>query len=297
MASTEEDVASRLDAELSLLDAMYPSSVTWMCQSREVRFKTSTSASSGELQLRLPDTYPGSGLPSVISACDGTRNDVRERMRCAMRELGLVEGEECLDRVVGAFEGVVRVRVPLIRWSFLYFYEHGLRTPTGSETGIDSTTSGTNMQLETQDPPSSSKTVIIWLHHLLATSKRKLAINPTLHGSANPSLSLSTSTPNTHQSISGITKPGYPGILIFSGASRLVDAHVRELKDLNWQAFQVRYDSTDDGADRRCRWGFVHEESENGRGRIVEVETMAEVVKGIVGERERGVFLRCVGVK
>jgi hypothetical protein len=119
MALPKEDSSSRLDAELSLLDAMYPSSVTWVSKSRELRFKASASASSGDLQLRLPDTYPSRGLPSVISACDGARNDLRERMSSAMRELDLVDGEECLDRIVGAFEGVL-VRVPLIR-SFLYF--------------------------------------------------------------------------------------------------------------------------------------------------------------------------------
>lgn len=113
MASPEDDdnddTSTRLDAELSLLDAMYPSSVTYSPRSREVRFK----ASSGELQLRLPDTYPRHGLPSVISACDGARNDLRERLRGAMLELALVQGEECLDRVVGAFEAVL-VRVPLV---------------------------------------------------------------------------------------------------------------------------------------------------------------------------------------
>lgn len=88
--------------------------------------------------------------------------------------------------------------------------------------------------------------------------------------------------------------------MIFSGGAGLVDAHVRELKDLNWQAFQVRYDSADDGGGP-ARWRFAHEEDDEGlesrKARIVEVETMAQLVKGIVGAREREVFLRVVGVK
>lgn len=123
--------------------------------------------------------------------------------------------------------------------------------------------------------------------------------------------------------------------MIFSGAASLVDAHVRELKDLNWQAFQVRYDSFEDDDDdpaedeesddtrtrpRGRRWRFAHEEemdkdndnNDKGgvqrrtttktttgpkAGKIVEVETMAELVKGITRESDRRVFLRAVGVK
>ena len=67
----------------------------------------------------------------------------------------------------------------------------------------------------------SSKTVIIWLHHLLATSKRKLAIHPSISADL----------------ISGITKPGYPGVMLFTGLQHAVDDHVAELKGLNWAGF------------------------------------------------------------
>jgi hypothetical protein len=94
------------------------------------------------------------------------------------------------------------------------------------------------------------KTVIIWLHHLLATSKRKQALSPEGLDSA---------------SITGITKPGYPGVLIFSGPAAAVDTHVQALKHLRWQAFQVRYEAYE-------TWEFKH-----GNG-IIEVETLGEVV-------------------
>lgn len=123
MTSPDDTDSERVETELSLLDAMYPDSITYNPQSREIRFKPSSpgddehdgddegkksSNRHGELQLRLPDTYPSSGLPSLISASDArARQDLRERMRRAMGELELVEGEECLDRVIGAFEALL----------------------------------------------------------------------------------------------------------------------------------------------------------------------------------------------
>lgn len=122
MTSPEDTDSERVETELSLLDAMYPDSITYNPQSREIRFKPSSAGDEeedddvgkkssnrhGELQLRLPDSYPSSGLPSLISASDvRARQDLRERMRRVMGELELVEGEECLDRIIGAFEALL----------------------------------------------------------------------------------------------------------------------------------------------------------------------------------------------
>lgn len=290
--------SERLEAELSLLEAMYPSSITYTAQSRELWFRASSS--SGELKLRLPDSYPESGFPTLISARDGAKNDLRDRTRRMIAELGLVEGEEGLDQIIAAFEALVG--------DLMSTSTDASSTQQDLESTGSSIASGTQVQQQQKDKdPLAPKTVIIWLHHLLATSKRKLAITPLLTGSS-PSTSttdkVTSSTSAPSLSISGITKPGYPGIMIFSGASALVDAHVRELKDLNWQAFQVRYDSSEDDEDGRAgglarRWTFKHEEEEStaSAGKIVEVETMAELVKGIVNENHRQVFLRAVGVK
>jgi len=89
--------------------------------------------------------------------------------------------------------------------------------------------------------------------------------------------------------------------MVFSGPRDLVALHVRELKALNWQAFQVRYDSDDDNHSDEAvagqngsqgQWAFAH-----GAGKIVEVESMAEVVSAIVSEEHRQLFLKAVGVK
>lgn len=75
-----------------------------------------------------------------------------------------------------------------------------------------------------------------------------------------------------------------------------MDEHVSELKAQNWQAFQVRYEEEE-------VWELSHASGEgggdgDGKGRgIREVESMAEVVAGIVGEERREMFLRVVGVK
>jgi hypothetical protein len=320
--ATQPENSERLEAELSLLKAMYPGSITYTPKSRELWFRASPGdggsatnsgmgAGGGELKLRLPDSYPESGVPSLISARDGMKNDLRDWTRRAIGELNLVEGEEGLDRIIAAFEVLVS---DLLSTST----EDSLSQKAGST--VSATMNGTQVQQQQQQQdPKAPKTVIIWLHHLLATSKRKLAITPTLTASTSTSTRTPSSATNksttTTSSLSGMTKPGYPGIMIFSGASALVDAHVRELKDLNWQAFQVRYDSSeagdgddgDEGSNRR--WKFAHEEEQDaitaatgettarGAGKIVEVETMAELVKGITRERDREVFLRSVGVK
>lgn len=123
---------------------------------------------------------------------------------------------------------------------------YGFNDLASSSSMPESTTSTT---AASQSPPSAkSATVIIYLHHLLATTKRKLAISPT--------------------TISGITKPGYPGVLIFSGPATDVWAHVNDLKSLNWQAFQVRLEIEEE-------WKFRH-----GKG-VTEVEGMGDVVAEI----------------
>ncbi|OAP59994.1 hypothetical protein AYL99_04996 [Fonsecaea erecta] len=265
MASAE--ASARLEAELSLLEAMYPGNITFDSRGRDVHYTPSHSPKS-TLTIRLPEQYPEDGCPEVISACDESRNDIRDRIRRAIDALGVGgTGVEVLDQVINIFEDVIS------------------ETPSNPTAKSAQESKGKEPQALGNQ---RARTVIIWLHHLLATSKRKLALNPAL------SLSTPASTPG--KAISGVTKPGYPGIMVFSGPGDLVDSHVRELKALNWQAFQVRYDS-DEAArqpDRQTsdEWAFSH-----GSGKVVEVESMAEVVQAIVSEEHRQLFLKAVGVK
>jgi hypothetical protein len=237
---------SRLELEIELLNAMYPEQASYSPKARELKF----TQDGALLQLRLPESYPESGFPDVIAANNATKSDIRTRTKAVVKELGLIEGEEALDAIIAAFQ-------------------QALESSTNAQSHPQDNTS------ETAQQTNSYRTVIIWLHHLLALTKRKLALSPT--------------------NLSGITKPGYPGIMIFSGPSLAVIEHVNTLKAENWQAFQVRYEEDE-------LWEFAH-----GNG-VKEVETMAEVVKGVElsdaeddekekGSKQKEEFLKAVGIK
>jgi hypothetical protein len=237
-----EHEPSRLETELELLDAMYPEQASYTSKARELKY----TQDGALLQLRIPESYPESGLPDVIAASDASKTDLRASTKAAIKELGLADGEEALDAVIAAFQQVLE----------------------------SSKTTEAQRNTTSNNPAEhdASKTVIIWLHHLLALTKRKLALSPT--------------------ALSGITKPGYPGVMIFSGPSSAVTEHVNTLKAENWQAFQVRYEED-------SLWKFSH-----GKG-VQEVETMAEVVKAVSldtagsekGAAQKAEFLKAVGIK
>ena len=253
MAETTE---SRLSIELELLQAMYPDQVSYNPKSRDLKYTTS----GAHLHLRLPGTYPDSGIPDVISASNAAKRDLRDIVKQDIHEdSGIVEGEEALDAVIAIFGSVVEES---------NISDASLVNQGSNSTTVDITQSTTS----TDTNPSSQKplTIIIWLHHLLTLSKRKLATFP------------------TSPSVNGITKPGYPGVLVFSGPADAVREHVGVLRRENWQAWQVRWEGEEE-------WEF------GGRG-VREVGTMGEVVR-VVGEGEDGdgerrrVFLRAVGIK
>jgi hypothetical protein len=111
------------------------------------------------------------------------------------------------------------------------------------------------------------------LHHLLNTNKRKIALSP----------------PPVTPPVCGLTKPGYPGVLVYSGPSVAVTQHVNNLKAKNWKAFQVRYEE-------EKLWHFAH-----GVG-VKEMESMSEVVKGVetedvTGKIQKEELLKAIGIK
>ncbi|KAF2241776.1 hypothetical protein BU26DRAFT_524929 [Trematosphaeria pertusa] len=242
---------SRFGMELELLGAMYPDQIGFNSKRRELKFTDR----SAVLQLRIPELYPEVGSPDIVSARDATKNDVRDRTKAGIRTLRLAEGEEALDAIIACFQRIIK----------------DTNDTTTTHTGTDSSTIAST---SSSSAPEPGKTVVIWLHHLLALSKRKLALS--------------------HPSLSGVTKPGYPGVMVFSGTAPAVAGHVNTLKAENWQAFQVRYEGDE-------RWKFAH-----GEG-IREVESMAEVVKDVEGgdaeagaeggARRKEEFLRAVGIK
>lgn len=238
----------RRDAEVSLLQAMYPDVLDWNEKSQELKY---LAANGANLVLRLPDGYPGDDLPILISATDSAKEDARTFFRREIDALVLQVDEEVCDTILQAFEDL------------------------SHKSGVNQSSANNTEDNRSSVPRKQDKykTVIVWLHHLLATSKRKLALHPSLDSNL----------------VNGITKPGYPGIMMFSGTASAVDAHVAELKDQRWQAFQVRYEESFEQSDDAFQ--FLH-----GRG-IVEVENMSAVVSDIKSDRHQKEFLKASGVK
>lgn len=230
------EATERLQNELSLLEAMYPGQVTWNSSSQELKY----SSDDRSFQLRLPESYLVNELPQVLSATD-KRVDVRQQLQRHI--VGCDVGEEILDSIIAAFTE--------------------LSAPhSGGESNAGPWSDGAN---ESSAGKSEDATVIVWLHHLLNTNKRKQAISPPSPG------------------VAGVTKPGYPGVLIYSGPSDAVYEHVDALKTLNWQAFQIRYESEEE-------WTFAH------GARVKEVEAMKDVVAEI-GASHKDLFMEVMRMK
>lgn len=233
---TEQE--ERLRTEVSLLESMYPDQIQYNGKSREVLYH----ADNASFILRLPAEYLDSSLPDVLSASQG-RLDLRESLRDYIKQCET--GEEVLDSIILAFNEMAE--------------SHARETETAAESMADRQKAAMHSDTE------HKATIIVWLHHLLNTNKRKQALSP-------PS-----------PDVSGITKPGYPGVLIYSGPASAVHEQVNELKQLNWAAFQVRLESEDE-------WSFTH-----GAG-VKEVEAMKDVVAE-VGEARKEVFLEAMRMK
>lgn len=238
----DESAEERLDLELGLLKSMYPDALKFDEKAHELSFSSSTE-STDKLVLRLGSTYPAHGTPEVISARDKNGRDLREEIKMLTQDVCRSSGDmespgEVLDAVLAA-------------------YLERLDVSAAAEVSREG--------VAVQEAVETPKTIIIWLHHLLATGKRKLAIHPSV----------------ASDKIRGLTKPGYPGVLVFSGSKSAVDAHVHELKSQNWQAFAVRYEEDEE-------WEFAEG--------IREVETMGEAAQA-VEESKREIFLKVIGVK
>ncbi|GAA5908076.1 uncharacterized protein JCM6883_004109 [Sporobolomyces salmoneus] len=94
-------------------------------------------------------------------------------------------------------------------------------------------TSNANQEERRPAPPSSGpialKCTLIWSHHLLATSKRKDIV-----------------AWSTELSLAGISKPGYPGVIVIEGSRENVDEFVWRIKQLQWKALQIRCEQDGD---------------------------------------------------
>ncbi|KAI5479367.1 DUF1115 domain containing protein [Pseudohyphozyma bogoriensis] len=75
--------------------------------------------------------------------------------------------------------------------------------------------------------PMELKEVLLWSHHLLATGKRKNIVQWA-----------------RELRLWGISKPGYPGVIVVEGLASNVDEFVSRIKALNWKALQVRSETS-----------------------------------------------------
>lgn len=83
----------------------------------------------------------------------------------------------------------------------------------------------------------------------------------------------------------GISKPGYPGVIVVEGLSANVNEFVARIKRLNWQALQVRCEEEDEPIQATeeypdmAEWVQVHAKlAKTGEKLIVhEVESLADV--------------------
>jgi len=237
------EASSRQQDEITLLEAMYPEAISFSKKSQELRY-----ASNGVLLLlRLPHDYPGSAIPEVIVAHDTSKNDLHDAMSRLIREFP--SEEEILDAVLSGFQNIIE--------------ESGLREAKTMNQGSKS--ARVSAELARAFPTEAQhRTTVVWLHHLLNTNKRKLVLSP------------------ASADVAGITNPGYPGVLLYTGPRAAVDEHVSELKNQNWAAFQVRLEEN-------TAWKLEH-----GRG-VVEMEAMKDVVKD-VGENKNA-FLKAMRMK
>lgn len=266
MSETADGPEERLHNELELLEAMYPGCIAFDSRGRELKYSPTSEAdglTKGVLVLRLPDHYPAKGLPDLITAKDAKGLDARTQASTAFSALAVVEGEEALDAFILAFQD---------------FINETARNPSPQDTATITSAE------ESKQP---RKTVVIWLHHLLNTNKRKLALSPGLDAG----------------SVSGLTRPGHPGAMVFAGPKDAVDSHVAELRAQRWQAFQVRYDSEQDGVHgtgdgggdddggHDLAWGFEHSAG------VREVESLGDMAQGIARAEHRETFLRVMGLK
>lgn len=233
----------RQEAEIALLEAMYPDQATWHSGRSELQYR---SVSGGSLILRLPARYPESEKPIVLSAVNEHKDDLSTQTKATLDQMNAVMGDEALDAIVQAFEDL---------------QERCANSSKGKD--VSKYTKATSRQ-------EAYKSVIVWLHHLLNTNKRKLATHPSTAGAK----------------VGGVTKPGYPGVMVFSGPVDDVDLHVADLKSQRWQAFQVRFD-----VECPKPWSFVH-----GPG-IKEVESMSEISQAISEVENREAFLKAIHIK
>ncbi|KAF2149636.1 DUF1115-domain-containing protein [Myriangium duriaei CBS 260.36] len=227
-------------AELVLLQSMYPEEFQWqtaggtepsLSDIEDSDPSVSLKLDQFTLDLTLPSSYPSTSLPQAYLQCGPhipttTRKQARQHLTSTLTTLS--PGEESLDLLVTSL-------IPLLA---------SLTTTSPSP--------------QPTSPPTTSNTpvrihrLLLWAHHLLATSKRRDILSW-----------------SRDLRLSGFSRPGYPGAILVEGEAEDVAEFERRIKALRWQALQVR---GEEDSDTRMLG--------EGQG-VREVEELSEVVKAL----------------
>jgi len=121
----------------------------------------------------------------------------------------------------------------------------------------------TPTMLSDQAPNSHASPIartLLRSHHLLSTQKRKSIL-----------------TWSSELSLWGISKVGYPGIIIVEGRKEDVEEFERRIKGLNWLALSTRWQEVDPIDASEEKLGGVVGARPGQKGRVIEVESVSEV--------------------
>ncbi|CAG9464983.1 unnamed protein product [Pedinophyceae sp. YPF-701] len=229
--------------ELDALDAMYPDSLQvdgdvalWRsCLDRATEERDSSGAPrdppvdlpavSGTLSLpgppeglslafTLPRDYPGpdSAPPRVRATCVSLPSKSAHATLAAAAAEAIDECGPDVECLVAVAEAVLSAARAL---------------PAEDVAGHYGTSNSTPPRASSGSPQLGRR--VIWFHHIKSPTKKKLIKDW-----------------GRELGLSGVMKPGYPGVLLLEGREDDVAEMVRRLRSLTWKAMQVRCEETED---------------------------------------------------
>ncbi|KAF1355086.1 hypothetical protein BDV97DRAFT_409471, partial [Delphinella strobiligena] len=185
------------------------------------------------LDITLPSDYPSAAKPNVYLSCGGSVDTATRK-----------EARAALSRIVEDQESGIEI-LDLITVAFMDLLINFTSGPDEQwKESTDEDIRSSHGYSDKQD----IKQVVIWSHHLLATSKRR-----------------DIQAWSRELNLDGFARPGHPGAVFAEGEEDQVEEFVRRLKALRWQALQVRAENT-----------VATRILGHGEG-IVEVESLGEI--------------------
>ncbi|KAJ1958905.1 hypothetical protein IWQ62_004829 [Dispira parvispora] len=161
------------------------------------------------LEIYVPTQYPRTYPQVQVEGIPWTREEHREFSQFVDEQCEKYKGQTCL---VALIEDVTE-------WLTARIDKYNDMAVSGEKPKEPPTPSNA--------PVRTLTCVVLWMHHLLSTTKRKQICQWALD-----------------LDLFGISKPGYPGVLIAEGPTDAINEYVRRLKALRWQALVVRWEDT-----------------------------------------------------